>query len=191
MTPLLVLFAVAAVPLAPTEAVLIACGVLAASGELPLGAVIAVAAAGCTVADLVNLAIGRALGGRALARFERRAGSRAVLDWTRARLAGRGEAVLVAVRFVPGGGVVAALLVGALRWRALRFLPIAAVGSLLWSAYVGLLGYFGGTLLDDPVLALIASLAVATLIGVPAGVAVRAAQRREALRDGGPEPLAA
>lgn len=178
MTALVVLFFVAVVPLAPTEAVLIGCGVLAASGELPLTAVILVAALGCTLSDLVNFSIGRSAGMRAPAKLSRRLGPRAVVEWTAARLATRGESILVAVRFVPGGGLVGALLAGALRWPVRRFAPIALVGAALWSAYTAVLGYFGGQVFTDPLVATLVSFAVATLISVPIGMAVRAAQRR-------------
>lgn len=178
MTALVVLFLVAVVPLAPTEAVLIGCGVLAASGDLPLAAVIGVAALGCTLSDLVNFTIGRSVGMRALTRFSRRPGPRAVVAWTAARLATRGESILVAVRFVPGGGLVGAVLTGALRWPIRRFAPIALVGAALWSAYTATLGYFGGQVFTDPLVATLISFGVATLVGVPIGMAVKAAQRR-------------
>ncbi|MEV0677228.1 DedA family protein [Actinosynnema sp. NPDC050436] len=176
MTALLVLFVVAAVPLLPTEAALIGSGVLAASGELPLPAVIAVAAVGCFVADLVNYSVGRFAGARAVRRF-RRPGARAVVGWTADRLAARGEVALVAVRWVPGGGVVGALVAGSLRWPVRRFAPVAFVGSVLWCAYTGLLGYVGGRVVEEPLVALALSWGVALLAGVPVGVAVRAARR--------------
>ncbi|RKT52071.1 DedA family protein [Saccharothrix australiensis] len=178
MTALLVLFVVAAVPLAPTEAVLIGCGVLAATGRLPLAAVVAVAALGCFVADLVNYSLGRSAGMRALRRFSRKPGSRAVVQWTAAKLALRGEPVLVAVRWVPGGGLVGALLAGSLRWPSRRFAPVALVGATLWSGYTALIGYFGGRVVDDPLPAVLLSWAAAMLISIPLGMAVRAAQRR-------------
>lgn len=89
-----------------------------------------------------------------------------------------GESILVAVRFVPGGGLVGAVLAGSLRWPLRRFAPIALVGAALWSAYTATLGYFGGRLFTDPIVATLVSFAVATLIGVPIGMAVKAAQRR-------------
>ncbi|HWO64100.1 MAG TPA: VTT domain-containing protein [Umezawaea sp.] len=178
LASLLVLFVVAVVPLAPTEAVLIGYGVLAAAGELPLGWVIVVAAVGCTIADFVNFGLGRGLGVRALKRFNRSAGSRALVSWTAGQLADRGESILVAIRFVPGGGIVGAVLAGSLRWPRRRFAPVAVIGAALWSAYAALLGYVGGQVVSEPVLALVISLGVALVISVPAGVLIRAAQRR-------------
>jgi membrane-associated protein len=178
MTAFVVLFVVAVVPLAPTEAVLIGYGVLAASGELSLTAVIAVATVGCALSDLVNFAIGRGVGMRALTRVGQRPGPRAVIAWTAAKLATRGESILVAVRFVPGGGLVGAVLAGSLRWPVRRFAPVALVGSALWSAYTATLGYVGGQVITDPVVATLLSFGVATLVSVPIGMAVKAAQRR-------------
>lgn len=178
MASLLVLFLVAVVPLAPTEAVLIGYGVLAAAGDLPLVWVIVVAAVGCTIADFVNFRLGRGLGVRALKRLNRSAGSRALVSWTTGQLADRGESILVAIRFVPGGGIVGAVLAGSLRWPRRRFAPVAVIGATLWSAYAALLGYVGGQVVSEPALALLISLGVALVISVPAGMVIRAAQRR-------------
>lgn len=175
---LLVLFVVAVVPLAPTEAVLIGYGVLAATGELPLGWVIVVAAVGCTLADFLNFGLGRGLGMRALRRFNRSSGSRAMVSWTAGQLADRGESILVAIRFVPGGGIIGAILAGSLRWPRRRFVPVAMIGAALWSTYAALLGYVGGQVVTEPVLAIVISLGVALVISVPAGMVIRAAQRR-------------
>ncbi len=138
----------------------------------------AVAAVGCALSDLVNFGIGRRVGLRALTRVGQRPGPRAVIAWTAARLATRGESILVAVRFVPGGGLVGAILAGSLRWPLRRFTPVAVVGAALWSAYTPTLGYFGGRLVTDPVAATLVSFGVATPISAPIGVAVKAAQRR-------------
>ncbi|CCH27582.1 DedA family protein [Actinosynnema sp. NPDC047251] len=178
MTALLLLFVVAAVPLLPTEAVLIGSGVLVASGELSLLAVIPVATAGCFLADLVNYALGRGAGSRAVERVSRRAGARAVVEWTRAKLATRGEPILVAVRWAPGGGVVGALIAGSVRWPLRRFVPVAFIGSALWCTYTALIGYFGGQVVAEPVLAIALSWGAALLVSLPVGLAVRAAQRR-------------
>ncbi|MFJ6670265.1 hypothetical protein ACIQMJ_04040 [Actinosynnema sp. NPDC091369] len=69
-------------------------------------------------------------------------------------------------------------MAGALRWPLRRFAPVALVGAALWSAYTATLGYVGGQLFTDPVVATLISFGVATVIGVPIGMAVKAAQRR-------------
>jgi membrane protein DedA with SNARE-associated domain len=167
---LLVLFLVSVVPFAPTEAVLIGAGVLASSGDASMLSVIAVAAAGCTAADLLNFAVGRGVGERALRRLTRKPRSRALVEQVSAKL---GEPILVAVRFVPGGGIAGALLAGAMRWPVRRFVPVAVVGATLWTSYTATLGYVGGQLVSEPVVALLLSLGVATAISVPAGFVIR------------------
>ncbi|GDY30687.1 DedA family protein [Gandjariella thermophila] len=170
-------FLVAVVPLAPTEAVLVGCGVLAASGRLSLLPVLTVAALGCAASDLINYRVGRIVGGGALRRLRRKPAGRAALDWLTRRLARHGAPILVAARFVPGGGIAGAVLTGALGWPLRRFLPISAAGSTLWTVYAFMLGYAGGTLLEDPVLGMLLSVSVATALSVLAGALVRAGSR--------------
>jgi membrane-associated protein len=190
LASLLVLFVVAVVPLAPTEAVLIGYGVLASAGELPLVWIIVVAAVGCALADFVNFGIGRGLGIRALRRFNRNAGSRAMVSWTAGQLADRGESILVAIRFVPGGGIIGAILAGSLHWPRRRFLPVAIIGAALWSTYAAMLGYIGGQIVTEPALAMLISLGVALVISVPAGMIIKAAQRRVVETAATPVPVA-
>jgi membrane protein DedA with SNARE-associated domain len=171
---LVVLFLVAVVPLAPTEAVLIGAGVLAASGEVPLYLVIAVAAAGCLASDMINFTAGRRMGMKALDKVNKNAKARAMVVWTADQLAVRGEAILVVSRFLPAGGIVGAGLAGALKWPLRRFLPIAAIGSVVWSLYPATVGYIGGQIIDEAWLAMLLSLGVAMLISVPIGMVWRA-----------------
>ncbi len=171
---LVVLFLVAVVPLAPTEAVLIGAGVLAASGEVPLYLVIAVAAAGCLASDMINFTAGRRMGMKALDKVNKNAKARAMVVWTADQLAVRGETILVVSRFLPAGGIVGAMLAGALKWPLRRFLPVAAIGSVVWSLYPATVGYIGGQIIDDAWLAMLLSLGVAMLISVPIGMVWRA-----------------
>ncbi|SDH24988.1 membrane protein DedA, SNARE-associated domain [Lentzea fradiae] len=171
---LVVLFLVAVVPLAPTEVVLIGAGVLAAAGEVPLYLVVLIAAAGCLASDLINFSAGRRLGMKALAKVNRNAKARAMVVWTADQLASRGETILIAARFLPAGGIVGALLTGALKWPLRRFVPVAAVGSALWSLYPATVGYIGGQLVEETWLAMLLSFGVATAISAPIGMAIRA-----------------
>jgi membrane-associated protein len=170
---LVVLFLVAVVPLAPTEAVLIGAGVLAASGEVPLYLVVAVAAAGCLASDMINFTMGRRMGMRALDRVNRNAKARAMVVWTADQLGSKGETILIAARFLPAGGIVGALLAGALKWPLRRFVPVAAVGSAVWSLYPATMGYIGGQIIDEAWLAMLLSFGVAMLISIPIGMVWR------------------
>ncbi|MBP2475315.1 membrane protein DedA with SNARE-associated domain [Crossiella equi] len=176
---LLATFLVAVVPLAPTEAFVISSGLLAAQGELSLPVVIAVTAVGCLISDLINYRVGYKFGPLALKRFERRkGGTPTAVRWVRARLHQHGEPVLVAARFVPGGGIAGAVLAGTFRMGPRRFTVAAVIGSVLWAAYASLLGYTGGHLTTDPVLGLLLSIAMAAVLSVMVALLVRRAQRR-------------
>lgn len=176
---LLATFVVAVVPLAPTEAFVISSGLLAASGQLSLPVVIVVTAVGCLISDLINYRVGYKFGPPALHRFERRkGGTPASVRWVRARLEQHGEPVLVAARFVPGGGIAGAMLAGTFRMGPRRFTVAAVIGSALWATYASLLGYTGGRLTSDPVLGLLLSIAMAAVLSLMVALLVRRAQRR-------------
>jgi membrane-associated protein len=111
---------------------------------------------------------------KALDRVNKNLKARAMVVWTADQLASKGETILIAARFLPAGGIVGALLAGALKWPVRRFVPVAAVGSALWSVYPATVGYIGGQLVDEVWLAMVLSFAVATLISIPVGMAIRA-----------------
>ncbi len=175
------LFAIAALdvifPLVPSEASVITAGVLAASGDLVLLPVIAVAAAGAILGDNVSYAIGR-WGGHWVARRFFSGGRAHRLDWARRGLEERGGYLIVIGRFIPGGRT--AITFGAgmfdMPWR--RFIAFDVAAGLVWASYAALLGYFGGkTFADQPWKGLLVAFAIA--FGVAAVVeAVRWYRRR-------------
>lgn len=173
-------FLVGFVPLLPTEPVLISCGVLAASGRLPLQWVVVTAIVSCVLADLVNYAIGRRIGPPAIARFGQRRTPAAVLEWIKDRLARNAEPILVAGRWLPGGGTIGAILCGSLRFPVRRFAMASMVGCTLWCLYATLLGYLGGELASDDIpLALGVSLGIAAVLSLPASMFLRVQRRRQ------------
>jgi len=177
-------FLVGFVPLLPTEPVLISCGVLAASGKLPLQWVILTAIASCVLADLVNYGIGRRIGEPAIAKFAHRRTPAAVLDWIKERLARNAEPILIAGRWLPGGGTIGAVLCGSLRFPVRRFALASTIGCTLWCLYATLLGYLGGSLASDDIpLALAVSLGIAAVLSLPASMFLRAQRRRVAAVD--------
>ncbi|REH50127.1 membrane protein DedA with SNARE-associated domain [Kutzneria buriramensis] len=174
-------FLVGFVPLLPTEPVLISCGVLAASGKLPLQWVVITAITSCVLADLVNYGIGRRLGHPAIAKFAQRRTPALVLEWIKDRLARNAEPILIGGRWLPGGGTIGAVLCGSLRFPLRRFAMASTIGCTLWCLYATLLGYLGGELADDDIpLALGVSLGIAAVLSLPASMFLRA-QRRRAL----------
>jgi membrane-associated protein len=175
-TALITVFVVAVVPLVPTEAVLIGMGVLAASTGASLIGVVAVATVGCSLSDHVLYVLGRVAGGRVLGWLGNRSSGAAAMAWLTRHVTRYGPPVLMAGRWVPAGGTVGAVLVGMLRWRLRRFTPTSAVGSLLWSTYEVLLGYFGRSVTGQPVTGLLLSFAVAAVVALLTRVVVRRTQ---------------
>jgi membrane protein DedA with SNARE-associated domain len=177
-TALLSLFIAALIPLVPTEPVLVGMGVLAASGKVGLLPVIAVAAVACSISDHLLYGFGRFTGGRMLARLNGKPSVGAAADWLRRHVARWGAPILVVGRWLPGGGTIGAVLTGTLHWPLLRFTPASLAGSALWSSYVGLLGYFGGSLTGQPLVGLLVSLAVATGVGLLISLVVQRSERQ-------------
>jgi membrane-associated protein len=172
----LVLFAVAALdgffPVVPSESMVIAGGVYAASGSPELALVVVSAAAGAFVGDHVAYVLGRGPGGRLLRRA--RPGTRRYGALARARgaLAERGGLVLVVARYVPGGRTAVTVTMGAVGFPLRRFSVFAGVAAVSWGLYGGLLGFVGGAAFeDDPVRGVVVGLGLAlSVTGLVEGV---------------------
>lgn len=135
-------------PVVPSETSVILAGVLAASGDLVLGLVIAAAAAGAVLGDNVAYWIGRLAGEPIAGRFfsgerEKR------LDWAKRQVQERGGYLIVIGRFIPGGRTAVTLACGLLRMLWARFLAFDVAAGLLWAGYAALLGYFGGKAFEE------------------------------------------
>ena len=153
----------AVVPLLPSETAMIICGLQAARGQLSLGWVIAVGAAGAFVGDNTSYAGGRWLGHPVVERFFRGERARSRLDWAKRFLKERGPYVLVVARFVPGGRTATTFTSGLVKLRWLtRFFPFVLLAAVLWATYGALLGYVGGRIFrDQPLYALLLALGLA------------------------------
>lgn len=160
-------------PVMPGEIVLITAGVLAASGEQSLLAVMAVAAVGALAGDHVSYAIGRSAGQRAAQRLLRGGRGRAALSWAGRALHQRGGLVIVAFRFVAGGRTATTLMAGTVCYPLPRFTPFDAVAAVLWTLYAGLLGYWAGRVFEGrPLIGLLVGLGISLAVMV-LGEAVR------------------
>jgi membrane-associated protein len=147
-----VLFGLAALdvvfPLVPSETSVILAGVIAATGDLILFAVILVAAAGAVLGDNTAYWIGRTAGPRLVNRFfsgERRKR----IDWAEKQVQERGGYLIVVGRFIPGGRTAVTLACGLLEMRWHRFIGFDVAAGLMWASYAGLLGYFGGKAFEE------------------------------------------
>ncbi len=156
----------AVLPLLPSETAMIVCGIQAARGQLSLGWVIALGAAGAFAGDNTSYALGRFVGQPVVGRFFSGERARERLDWAKRFLKERGSYVLIVARFVPGGRTATTFTSGLVRfsWH-MRFAPFIFVAAVLWAVYGALLGYVGGMVFrDQPIYALLVAFTVAALV---------------------------
>lgn len=157
-------------PALPSETAMIVCGIQAARGELSLGWVIAIGAAGAFVGDNSSYALGRFVGQPIIDRFFSGERARERLDWARRFLRERGSYVLIVARFIPGGRTGTTFMSGVvhLKWPT-QFASYIFVAAILWALYGALLGYIGGrTFRDQPILALAVAFGIAAAVGLGA-----------------------
>lgn len=165
----LVVFALVAgdalIPLLPGESRVVAAAVLASQGELIVWLIGLAAFAGAFLGDLAMYALGRRFGPGLIERHARE-GSRAErVRWAQDQLDRRGVALIAAAQFVPGGRNVVMIVAGSLRFPLRRFLAAEAIGAAAWASFQTAIGYFGGRLVDDTLVALVVSVAIAIAFG--------------------------
>lgn len=135
-------------PVVPSETSVILAGVFAATGDLVLVAVIALAAGGAVLGDNVSYWIGRTAGPWVVRRFF--AGERKKrIDWAEEQVQERGPYLIVVGRFIPGGRTAITLACGLLEMRWRRFIAFDVLAGLAWASYAALLGFFGGRAFEE------------------------------------------
>lgn len=155
----------AVIPLLPGESSVVAAAVLAAQGDLVVWFIGLAAFAGAFVGDLAMYVVGRRFGPGLLERHARE-GSRAErVEWARGQLDRRGVALIAAAQFVPGGRNVVMIVAGTLHFPVRRFLAAEAIGAAAWATFQTSIGYFGGRLVDDTMVALVVSVGIAIVVG--------------------------
>ena len=139
----------AVLPLVPSEATVIAAGVLAGVGDLSIALVIAAGAAGAFMGDSSAYGIGRFTGRRSESWFARSPRAKRRLDWAAEALARRGGLFIFGGRFVPGGRTAVTVTAGLTRMRWAIFAGFAGLAAVAWASYAGLLGYLGGKTFEE------------------------------------------
>ena len=152
-------------PLAPSETLLVAGGVLVASGEMSLILLAVAGAMGALVGHLILYAIGHSASDRAKRWIERGPEGARRLDVATRHLKRRPWLIVVA-DFVPWGRTILMFSAGALGHPFRRFLPFAAVGALVWASVFTGLGVLGGAVFEGFWPSLLASLAVVATIAI-------------------------
>lgn len=148
-------------PVLPGESVVVAAASLAASRGTQPWILLAAASVGALAGDLTSYALGR----RARRRFsgpediDGRRGQ--ALRWAGGRLADHGDSVIITARFIPGGRTATTFAAGYLGHPAGRFLRADLIGAVLWATNGVVLGYLGGQVSDNPLVAMAAGLTLA------------------------------
>jgi len=156
-------------PVAPSESVVIATSVTAASQGSPLLIGIFLAAAGgAWCGDQITYLIGAKIDVRKIALFKRERWRRS-LDWAETKLESRGSTFIIAARFIPMGRVVVNLTAGALQYPHRRFMVIDAVAVTIWAAWGILLGTVAASIFEGK---LLLSIAVGIVGGTVLGILV-------------------
>jgi membrane protein DedA with SNARE-associated domain len=136
------------IPLVPSETSVILAGVIAATGDLLLFAVILFAAGGAILGDNTAYWIGRKAGPRIVARFF--SGERHKrIEWAEKHVVERGGYLIIVGRFIPGGRTAITLTCGLLEMPWRRFIAFDVPAGILWASYAALLGYFGGKAFEE------------------------------------------
>jgi membrane protein DedA with SNARE-associated domain len=134
----------------PGETALIAAGVYASEGHLPIAAVLVVAAVAAIIGDNIGYWIGREGGRRLIDRWAplKRFGDRVIPPAERFFDRHGGKAVFLA-RFFGGVRVTGAWMAGISRMPWWRFFAWNALGGIVWAVGVGLVAYYVGKAAAD------------------------------------------
>lgn len=185
------LFALAALdgvfPVVPSEGAVISVGVLAATGDASVPAVLGAAAAGAIAGDHLSYLVGHLASDR-LRRSRRR---RSALARAAHLLERRGASLIVVSRYVPGGRTATTLAAGSARYPLRTFSGATTVAGLTWATTSTLIGVLGGRAFEDrPRLGLALGLGVSLVLagGIEVVHRARAPRRAEVVDLREPSP---
>ena len=171
-------------PVVPSETVVVAAGVFAASlGSPKLVGVIVAASVGAFVGDHISYAIGRGASGR----LSRWAGHRhrSRFEWAKRSLEERGGMLLVVARYIPAGRTAMTITMGAVGFPLRRFAAWDLLAVTAWASYGALLGYVGGAAFEDePIKGVVLGIGLALGISVAMEAVRHLRSRRRAARPG-------
>lgn len=151
-------------PVLPSESVVVAAASLAASRSIQPWTLLAVAFVGALVGDLTSYALGRQARRRWKEPEEVEGRRGRALRWASERLDAQGDRVIITARFIPGGRTATTFASGYLRYPTARFVRADVIGAALWAANGVVLGYLGGQVSDNPLVAMAAGLTLALVV---------------------------
>ena len=166
-------------PPVPSESIVVTAGVVAAQGDLSILLVIPAAALGALVGDNLSYLLGRRIGDPVADRLFPGEKGQGRLAWAERAVQRHGGVLVVVGRFIPGGRTASTFAAGTLEMPWRRFIVADLVAVVVWAVFASMLGYAGGSTFEDSTgLSLLASLGVATLIGVAIEVWRRVQRQR-------------
>jgi membrane-associated protein len=171
-------------PVVPSEAVVIALGVLASKRfDVRIIPLLFLIAGGAFCGDNISYLLGRRYGNRVADRLLRGERGRRTLSWAQRTLHRYGARLLIVGRFVPGGRTAVTLTAGLTHYPAGRFRAAVAVAAVLWTGYAFGIGVLGGRAFADNTLAALGlAFGVAATVSVLVEVGRRLAGRMSARR---------
>jgi membrane-associated protein len=135
-------------PLLPSETLLVIGGVVAASGDLSLVALVAAGWLAATAGDNLTYTVGSHPGRRLRERFVEGDRMRRGIEWAEHNLEER-DYVLTFARFVPVLREATTFTAGEIGIPRGRFTLLVTVGAFSWSLVHVVLGYVGGTVFES------------------------------------------
>ena len=175
-------------PLLPAETAVIAAGALANTGDLSLGIIIVVSAAGAILGDNTAYWLGRWLKGPVQNRLFSGSGATSTAPSVGYEIEVLGTLIFVG-RFIPGGRSAITFGAGVLEYPYRRFLFFDVIAGVLWASYAGLIvRVIGGEAFEEsPIKGILLALAIAFIAtGLVEGV--RWLRRRQIRQAGMVEP---
>ena len=174
----LVVFAVCLIdgffPPVPSETVVVGAATISvATGQPQLLLLIGAAAAGAILGDNIAYQLGRVLGTDRF-RWMRAKRVASAVAWARRGLDQRGALLIFAARYIPVGRIAVNMTAGATGYPIRRFLPLSVAAGIAWATYSALFGIVAGRWLhDQPLLAIVIAIVVATAVGALIDIVIR------------------
>lgn len=139
------------VPIVPSETSVIIGGVACSTGEAKysLIMVIVAGATGAFLGDNAAYSIGHRFSPWFERRAEKKAKTRARLNWAKEQIEERGGFLLITARFIPGGRTALTLSSGITRQPRMWFVRWIAVAVIVWATYAAGLAYIVGKPFKD------------------------------------------
>jgi len=151
----------------PGDTLLIAAGIFAKQGKLPLAAVIAVAAIAAIAGDSTGYFIGRKLGRKIFTKDDGIIFRKDHIDKAEAFYEKHGAKTLLVSHYLPVIRTFTPLLAGVARMGYRKFLLFDVIGDITWALSVTLVGYYIGSRIpgvDKYILLIIGGIVLVSLV---------------------------